>query len=452
MQVGRMFGTDGVRGVANEGLTPELAFYLGRAFAGSIKQANDTRGPIIIGRDTRKSGTMLEAALVAGITSAGIDVWLVGEVPTPGVAYLIRHCNAVGGVMVSASHNPAPDNGIKFFGADSFKLNDNEENSIEAIVHRLTSGDDPLPRPIGGDVGRAVARPDLGEKYGEYLLSTVELDLSGRRVVLDCAHGAAFALAPNVFKALGADVISLHTEPNGVNINVNCGSTHIAALQQAVLEHKADVGFAFDGDADRVIAVDETGAEVDGDHILAFCGRYLIETGRLPHNQVAATVYSNLGLQIALEAAGGSVVTTQAGDRYVLEAMRERGLVLGGEQSGHIIFAEYNTTGDGILTALQVAQVMDKRGKKLSELAAEMKPLPQVLKNVAVQRRDGWETNASIQEAIRAAEERFEGHGRIFVRPSGTEPVIRVMGEGPEYEQVAQAVEDVCAVIRRELA
>ncbi len=450
--MGRMFGTDGVRGVANEGLTPELAFYLGRAFAGGLNQANDEKAPVILGRDTRISGTMLEAALVAGMTSAGVDVWRVGEIPTPGVAYLIRHCEAAGGVMVSASHNPAQDNGIKFFGADSFKLSDDEEDRIEAMVHRLMSGDDPLPRPTGGEVGRAVARPDLGEKYAEYLLSTVELDLSGRRVILDCAHGAAFVIAPRVFEALGADVISLHTEPDGVNINVNCGSTHISVLQQAVLEHKADVGFAFDGDADRVIAVDETGAEVNGDHILAFCGRYLLETGRLPQRQVAATVYSNLGLQMALEAAGGSVVTTQAGDRYVLEAMRERGLVLGGEQSGHIIFAEYNTTGDGILTALQVAQVMDKRGKKLSELAAEMKPLPQVLKNVAVQRRDGWDKNPAIQEAIRGAEARFGGRGRIFVRPSGTEPVIRVMGEGPEHDLVAQAVDDVCEVIRRELA
>lgn len=452
MQVGRMFGTDGVRGVANQDLKPELAFYLGRAFAGGLKGESSARGPVLIGRDTRISGTMLEAALVAGITSTGIDVWCLGEIPTPGVAYLIRHCEAAGGVMVSASHNPAKDNGIKFFAGDSFKLNDDEEDRIEAMVHRLTSGEDPLPRPTGGEVGRVINCPELSEKYANYLVSTVDLDWTGRRVVLDCAHGAAYALAPQVFRALGAEVISLHTEPDGVNINVDCGSTDLTPLRQAVLEHQADVGFAFDGDADRVIAIDEHGGEVNGDHILAFCGRYLLEAGQLPNKQVAATVYSNLGLRLALEAAGGSVVTTQAGDRYVLEAMRQHGLVLGGEQSGHIIFSEYNTTGDGILTALQVAQVMEKRGQSLSELAAEMKPLPQVLKNVSVHRRDGWDKNAAIREAIQSAEERFNGKGRIFVRPSGTEPVIRVMGEGPDPDTVMQAVDEVCAVVRRELA
>lgn len=452
MQVARMFGTDGVRGIANQDLQPELAFYLGRAFAGELSAAEDRSKRVIIGRDTRISGTMLEAALVAGITSTGVDVWCVGEIPTPGVAFLIRHYEAAGGVMVSASHNPAPDNGIKFFAGDSFKLSDDEEDRIEAMVHRLAGGEDSLPRPTGSDVGRALDRPDLSLEYADYLMSTVDVRLKGRRVVLDCAHGAAHKIAPQVFRALGAEVIALHIEPDGVNINVGSGSTDLQTLQQAVREYQADFGFAFDGDADRVIAVDEQGGEVNGDHILAFCGRYLLAEDRLPGRQIAATVYSNLGLKLAMEAAGGGVVTTQAGDRYVLEAMRQHNLVLGGEQSGHVIFLEYNTTGDGILTALQVAQVMAKQNRKLSELAAEMKPLPQVLKNVAIERRDGWDTNAAIQAAIRAAEASFGGEGRIFVRPSGTEPLIRVMGEGPDSATVTKAVDEVCAVIRSELA
>lgn len=454
--MGEMFGTDGVRGVANRELTPELVFQLGRAGAYVLahhRGSGGVRPRVVIGRDTRVSGHMLEAAMVAGLTSAGADIIRLGIVPTPAVAYLTRHLQADAGVMISASHNPVSDNGIKFFMANGFKLPDEIEDEIEGLV--LSMGDrdpenDGLPRPIGVDVGRVSDYPQAVDEYVEFLVSTVETDLTGLKVVVDCANGAAFEAAPRALRRLGADVVAINTGSSGVDINVECGSTHPQVVQEAVLERKADVGIAHDGDADRVIAVDEQGKVVNGDVIMAICAIDMMKRGKLASNTIAATVYSNLGLKQALAEHGGDLVVTKNGDRYVLEAMREQGLDLGGEQSGHIIFLRHNTTGDGILTALQLLSVMTRTSQPLSRLRQVMTPYPQILKNIRVKDKN-WEGKPSIKAAIEEAQRLLGQSGRVFVRASGTEPLIRVMGEALDEETVRRAVDLVANAVQREL-
>lgn len=451
MCLGRLFGTDGVRGVANRELTGPLAYSLGRAVAGLLADragkngAGQERPAIAIGRDTRISGDLLEAALVAGVTSAGVDALLLGVLPTPGVAYLTRTLGVQAGAVISASHNPVEDNGIKFFSADGFKLPDAVEDEIEHLVRNPEAA--AMPTPIGAGVGRLRRLPDAAERYLAFLKDRAGVDLTGLRIVVDCANGAAYHVAPRLLSELGADVRAICAAPDGVNINAGCGSTHLQRLQQAVREAGADVGLAHDGDADRVLAVDERGAEVDGDQILAICALLLLQTGRLPHKAIAATLYSNLGLHRCLEAAGGRVRVTKAGDRYVLEAMQQEGIVLGGEQSGHIIFLEDTTTGDGLLTALRLLGVMRKTGKALSALAGVMTRFPQVLRNVRVRDKEGVASDPRVLAAVTAAEARLAGRGRIFIRPSGTEPVVRVMVEGPERQEVEEEAAAVAAAI-----
>lgn len=449
--MGRLFGTDGVRDIANAGLTPELAFVLGRAGA-SVLTAGARRPRVVIGRDTRISGEMLEAAMVAGITSAGADVVLVGVVPTPGIAYLTRVLEADAGVVISASHNPVEYNGIKFFSKDGFKLPDEVEDEIEARMAGGFQGGDSLPRPQGGGVGRVYHDENAVQRYIDHLVGTVDEDLlAGFHVVLDCANGAASRVAPQVLARLGAKVSAVFACPDGTNINEDCGSTHPDALCRAVVEHGADFGLAYDGDADRVLAADRHGSLVDGDQIMTICGLDLLRRGRLPGKAIAATVYSNMGLMAAFEREGGSVVITKAGDRYVLQAMLEKGLALGGEQSGHIIFLEHNTTGDGILTGLQLLSTVIKSGQDLTDLAAQMERFPQVLVNVRVRSKEGLECNPRIQGEIRRAAEALGREGRLFVRPSGTEPVIRVLGEGRSEAKVRAVVQAVADAIEAEL-
>jgi len=445
--MGRLFGTDGVRGIANAELSPDLAYRLGRAGAVFLKEG-ERKPRIIIGKDTRLSGDMLEAAMTAGLTSAGADVLRVGVVSTPAVAFLVRELGADGGVMISASHNPAEYNGIKFFTREGYKLPDEVEDRIEELV--LTEADD-LPRPTGEGIGRVFPAEAEVEKYIQYLMSTIRANLSGLKIVVDTANGSATDIAPTVLRRLGAEVIAINDRPNGLNINVACGSTHPQALQQAVLHHGADLGLAHDGDADRVIAVDEKGQVVDGDHIMAICGLDLLRKGRLKDNTIVATVMSNLGLDLAMKRAGGRVLKTKVGDRYVLEEMLKRDLTLGGEQSGHLIFLEHSTTGDGILTALQLLGVLKERGEPLSSLAAVVQKMPQVLLNFRVQRKEGLEENPRIQAAIQRAEEELGEMGRVLVRPSGTEPLIRVMLEGPNKGRLEEIGREIGRVIQEEM-
>lgn len=451
----RLFGTDGVRGVANIDLTPELSFALGRA-AGAVLASrnpiNDGGRPrLLIGRDTRASGPMLEAALAAGANSVGVDCDLGGVLPTPAVAFLARAKGYDAAVVISASHNPVEDNGIKFFSSGGFKLSDDEEAEIEKAVEAVRGGDDRLPRPTGAQVGSQREATRLAGEYVDFLCRAFPLDLSGVTIAVDCANGAASKIAPAVLKRLGADVVVLNAEPNGANINVECGSTHPHVIAEAVESGKATIGFAFDGDADRLQAVDEGGRVIDGDHILAILASDMMERGTLKNAKIAATTYSNLGLKIALEALGASVVETPAGDRYVLEAMRREDLVLGGEQSGHIILLEHNTTGDGLLTGLALLDVLVRSGKSLRELAQVMKALPQVLENVRVSDKTAINGNEAIRRAIAQAQAALGTNGRIFVRASGTEPVIRVMGEGQDERVVRQVVTQVVEAIQAEL-
>lgn len=446
--MGRLFGTDGVRGVANQTLTPEIAFGLGRAAGAYFKMGTSGRSRVIIGRDTRLSGEMLEAALAAGITSVGVDVVRLGIIPTPGVAFLCRKMNVVAGVMISASHNPVVDNGIKFFDKNGFKLTDAVEDEIEGLFR---NSDNQLERPIGTEVGRISDGYDGIQLYEDFLVSTVSSSFKGKKIVVDCGFGAAYDLAPRVLRRLGAEVIALHDQNDGSRINVKCGSTNPEILQKEVVAKGADLGIAHDGDADRVIAVDEAGRIVDGDQIITICGLNLKKEGKLKNNKVAVTVYSNLGLIQAFKKNQVEVVVTANGDRYVLEAMEKQDLILGGEQSGHIIFLDKNSTGDGILTALQLIEVITKSGEQLSKLAAQMQRAPQVLENVRVNRKEGWDQNPVIAESLKTAEERLGGEGRILVRASGTEPLIRVMAEGPDEAELRRIVQDVAEVIKKEL-
>lgn len=440
----KLFGTDGVRGVANiDPMTTEMAMQLGRA-AGYIFKKDDRRHRIVIGKDTRLSGYMLENALVAGICSMGVDVMLVGPLPTPGIAFITSSMRADAGVVISASHNPYQDNGIKFFSADGFKLPDELELKIENLI--FSRKIDSL-RPTAAEVGKAYRIDDAKGRYVVFLKNTFprNLDLKGLKIVLDCANGAAYKVAPAVLEELGAEVISLGVSPNGTNINAGCGSMHPEVMAEAVREHRAHLGIALDGDADRAIFVDEFGNEVDGDQIMAICGIDMIKAGTLAHNTVVATVMSNMGLDIALRRAGGQVVKTAVGDRYVVEEMLRGGYNLGGEQSGHMIFLDHNTTGDGTLTALQVLAIMQRSGKTLSELAQVMIALPQVLLNVRVERRADLAEFPEIIRIIQEIEAKLGEDGRLLIRYSGTEPLLRIMLEGPDKVEItgmAHAIAD----------
>ncbi|MEF3304716.1 phosphoglucosamine mutase [Paenibacillus sp. GYB003] len=445
--MGKYFGTDGVRGVANKELTPELAYKIGRC-GGYVLTQHAEKPVVLIGRDTRVSGPMLEAALVAGLLSIGADVVRLGVISTPGVAYLTKTTGADAGVMISASHNPVEDNGIKFFGSDGFKLFDETELEIERL---LDAAADELPRPIGGDLGTVRDDAEAKFRYAEYLKTTVSRSFEGLRIVLDCAHGAAYELAPKVFRELGADVHVIGAEPNGRNINDHCGSTHPEKLKEEVVRLGADLGLSFDGDADRLIAVDETGAEVDGDYILSICGDAMKRAGKLKGDTIVTTVMANLGFFKGVEKLGIHALQTAVGDRYVMEEMRKGGYNLGGEQSGHVIFLDYNTTGDGILSALQLVDTVAESGKKLSELKRLMQKYPQVLVNVRVADKSKLKGNAAIERVVQDVERRFAGNGRVLVRPSGTESLVRVMAEGPDKATVEAYVAEICDVVKLEL-
>ena len=447
--MGKYFGTDGVRGEANVELTPELAFKLGR-FGGYVLSQHETETPrVFVARDTRISGQMLESALVAGLLSAGIHVYKLGVLATPGVAYLVKTEKASAGVMISASHNPAQDNGIKFFAGDGFKLDDDLEAEIEAL---LDAQEDTLPRPSAQGLGDVVDYPEGLRKYQQFLIST-GLDLEGLKVALDTANGAAATSARQVFVDLGADLTVMAEQPDGLNINEGVGSTHPEKLQELVKETGSQIGLAFDGDSDRLIAVDENGDLVDGDRIMYIIGKYLSDKGLLAQNTIVTTVMSNLGFHKALDREGIEKAVTAVGDRYVVEEMRKSGFNLGGEQSGHVILMDYNTTGDGQLTAVQLTKVMKETGKKLSELAAEVTIYPQKLVNIRVENamKDRAMDVPAIAAIIEKMETEMAGNGRILVRPSGTEPLLRVMAEAPTDAEVDYYVDTIADVVRAEI-
>ena len=447
--MGKYFGTDGVRGEANVELTPELAFKLGR-FGGYVLSQHEEETPLVfVGRDTRISGEMLEHALIAGLLSVGIRVYKLGVIATPGVAYLVRTGKASAGVMISASHNPALDNGIKFFGGDGFKLDDDRELEIEAL---LDAAEDTLPRPSAQGLGTVMEYPEGLRKYQEFLVST-GVQLEGIHVVLDTANGAASTSARQIFADLGAQLTVIGENPDGLNINDGVGSTHPEHLQEKVKEVGAAIGLAFDGDSDRLIAVDENGEIVDGDKIMYIIGSYLSSKGLLEKNTIVTTVMSNLGFHKALDAKGIQKEITAVGDRYVVEEMRKSGYNLGGEQSGHVVIMDYNTTGDGQLTGVQLTKSMQETGKKLSELAAEVTIYPQKLVNIRVENsmKDKAMEVPAIREIIEKMEAEMAGNGRILVRPSGTEPLLRVMAEAPTNEEVDYYVDTIAAVVQAEI-
>jgi len=444
----RLFGTDGVRGVANRDLTVSLTLNLAQAAAKVLGETarNEGRRPIaIIGRDPRISGEYLASAVAAGLASSGVDVFDAGVVPTPATAFLTADFSADFGVMISASHNPAPDNGIKFFAAGGHKLADEIEDQIEAAMQSE------LLAPIGGAVGRVQRFADAEDRYLVHLLGAIPNSLEGLKVVIDCAHGAASAISPQAFADAGAKVIVIGNDPDGLNINSGYGSTHMSALQSAVLENDADMGFAHDGDADRCLAVDHTGAIVDGDQLMAILALSAKANGTLARNTLVATVMSNLGLRIAMKDAGITMLETKVGDRYVLEQIREGGYTLGGEQSGHIIFSRYATTGDGILTALMIAAESKSTGKKLSELAAQMKIYPQVLINVRGVDLSRVDSDAGLQEVVREAEAELGSTGRVLLRASGTEPLIRVMVEAADEGTAHSWADRIARVVEKNL-
>ncbi|MGC7928992.1 phosphoglucosamine mutase [Lysinibacillus sp. VIII_CA] len=446
--MGKYFGTDGVRGVANSELTPEFAFKLGRIGGYVLTKDATDRPKVLIGRDTRISGEMLEGALVAGLLSIGVEVMRLGIISTPGVAYLTRIMSADAGVMISASHNPVADNGIKFFGPDGFKLTDAQEEEIEIL---LDAQEDTLPRPIGADLGSVSDYFEGGQKYIQYLKQTVDEEFDGIHVALDCAHGATSSLATHLFADLEADISTMGSSPNGLNINDGVGSTHPEGLAKFVLEKDADVGLAFDGDGDRLIAVDENGKIVDGDQIMFIIGKYLNAVGRLKKQTIVSTVMSNMGFYKAVEDNGMQSIQTAVGDRYVVEEMRANDYNLGGEQSGHIVFLDFNTTGDGLLTGIQLVNIMKATGKKLSELAAEMKIYPQRLVNVRVTDKHAVTENTKVAAVIAEVEAEMAGNGRVLVRPSGTEPLVRVMVEAATETACERFVERIADVVRAEM-
>ncbi|MCI5898061.1 MAG: phosphoglucosamine mutase [Anaerovoracaceae bacterium] len=450
--MGRLFGTDGVRGIANTELTPELAFHLGKAGAYVLSKDNGGKRPVLlIGKDTRISGDLLEDAISAGIMSMGGDVIKIGVLPTPAVAYLVQKFEADAGVVISASHNPYEYNGIKFFKGDGFKLADDMEDEIEDIVQKTIDINSHI---MGEKLGRCLERTnDAAALYADFLKGTIDVSLKGMKIVIDCANGASYTVAETVLRELGADLTVLANRPDGININAGCGSTHPENLQRKVLELGADVGLAFDGDADRLIGVDEKGRLVDGDRLVYICAKMLKEEGALNGNRVTATVMSNIGFHKAVEAMGCTVDVTQVGDRYVLESMLKTGCAIGGEQSGHIIFRNHSTTGDGILSALQLLQAVKRSGKKLSELADEVTIYPQVLKNAKVknEHKKKYMEDADIAGEIQRIETLMEGRGRVLIRPSGTEPLVRVMLEGEDTEEITKLAEGLATLLTKRL-
>jgi phosphoglucosamine mutase len=439
--MGVLFGTDGVRGIANRDLTPELALKLGRAAALYMKDKTGEKSTFLIGKDTRLSGDMIEGALCAGITSTGADVLLAGVVPTPAVAYLTRNAKVMGGVMITASHNPMEYNGIKFFSRDGFKLSDEAEKLIEDVV---LSEDVPPGLPSGKELGQVKHYKHAISKYKNYVKSLLNFDFKGLLIAVDCANGASYNVAPEILADLGANVVAFNTHPNGSNINDNCGSTYPELLQDVMRTGKFDLGLAFDGDADRLIAVDNTGEVVDGDMMLSIFATSLAANGKLPGNTVVATVMSNMGLEKTLEESGINLIRSNVGDRYVLMEMIKNGAVVGGEQSGHILFLEYNTTGDGIITACMLLKFLRESGKPLSELKKVMTVFPQVTKNIRKERKSEILKLPDWNTYIASKNEEANGQYRILVRPSGTEPLIRVMAEGPDRHSTSQLVDEIC--------
>ncbi len=443
----KLFGTDGIRGLANrQPLTPEVALRLGLVLARRASMGRGHAPGIVVGRDTRRSGDLLESALVAGICSAGGEAIVAGVLPTPAVALLVRQLGAAAGIVVSASHNAFADNGLKVFAADGFKLPDSEEATIEAEMVQEA----PLDRPTGAHVGTLRRIQDAPQRYLETLIRTLgtAVPLAGLRVVMDCANGAASWVGPRLFEECGAEVVVLAAAPDGININAACGALHPETLQQAVTANSAHFGIALDGDADRVILVDEMGAIVDGDEVLAILALDLHEQGALQGNTVVATVMSNMGLEIALRTRGIGLVRTAVGDRYVVEAMRQHGCTLGGEQSGHIVLLDTATTGDGLLAALRIASIIARRRKSLSALSQVMERLPQALVNVRVRGREDLDGIPAVRAAVRKAQAQLEGQGRILIRYSGTEPLVRIMAEGPDAGRIATLVDEIADTVR----
>ncbi|MDY4069817.1 MAG: phosphoglucosamine mutase [Lachnospiraceae bacterium] len=443
----RLFGTDGVRGVANEELTPLLAMQLGQAGAYVLAKENQHKPTIMVGCDTRISGDMLANALMAGVCSVGANAVYVGVVPTPAVAYLTKKYKVDAGVVISASHNPVEFNGIKFFDGNGYKLPDAVEDEIEALVK---SGMDGVKFPIGSGVGKIKYRTDAREEYINHAIQSVNVDLSDLKIVVDCAEGASFYTSVEAMKELGAEVIAIHNNPDGTNINANCGSTHMEELMARVVYEKANIGLAFDGDADRLLAVDENGKLVDGDQIMAIVGNYMKSQGKLKLDTIVVTVMSNLGFFLMAEKNGITAEQTKVGDRYVLERMREIGASLGGEQSGHVIFLDENTTGDGLLSALHLLQVLVETGKPLSELAEVMEVLPQALVNAKVpnHKKDSYMEYPEIADAIAKLNDKFAGEGRVLIRPSGTEPLVRVMIEGKDQKMIETEAKKLAELIQ----
>lgn len=447
--MGKLFGTDGVRGIANSDLSSELAYKLGRV-GGYFLTKGKKRPKMVVGMDTRISGDMLEGALSAGLNSAGIDVLYLGVLPTPAVACMIKILEADGGVMITASHNPVEYNGIKFFNEKGLKLTDSIENSIEEYI--LNNLDIDFV-PVAGEVGRKIRIENPVRKYMDFLKDTINVDFKGLKVAVDCGNGAVYKAAPELLNELGAQVYVIHNDPNGININVNCGSTKPEEIQKLVLETGADIGLSFDGDADRLIASDENGNIVDGDHVLAICGISMKEKGNLKSNTVIGTVMTNMGLDICLGEKDINIIKTNVGDRYVLEEMISGNHSIGGEQSGHIIFLDYNTTGDGLLTAIQLLSVIKEKNTKLSKLANVMKVLPQVLVNarVAEDKKKAYMEDETIRNKIEEIEKHFDGKGRVLIRPSGTEPLVRVMIEGENLEELKMHANELAALIELQL-
>jgi phosphoglucosamine mutase len=444
----KLFGTDGVRGVANQDpMTSEMAMRIGRA-AAHVFRDSSRRHRVVIGKDTRLSGYMIESALTSGLCSMGIDVLLVGPVPTPGIAFLTRSLRADAGVVISASHNPYEDNGIKFFGRDGFKLPDALESTMEELIF---SGAIDSIRPTAAEIGKAVRIDDAIGRYNEYVKSSIPrgMDLTGLRVVVDSANGAAYKIGPRILLELGADVITLYDQPNGMNINQGCGSLHPEVISRAVIANRAHVGIAFDGDADRVILCDEDGKVVDGDAVMAICALHMVRQGRLKHNTLVATVMSNLGLELALKEAGGRLVRAAVGDRYVMEQMLDGGYNLGGEQSGHIIFLDHNTTGDGLITALQILSIMKQDRKPLSALATCMRTFPQVLVNVKVKEKRDLASFPEIAQRIAGIDKTLEGTGRLLIRYSGTESKLRIMLEGVDETEIRRYADELAGLVQK---
>lgn len=443
----RLFGTDGVRGVANDELTPLLAMQLGQAGAFVLTRENMHKPTIMVGCDTRISGDMLANALMAGICSVGANAVYVGVIPTPAVAYLTRKYKVDAGVVISASHNPVEFNGIKFFDGNGYKLPDALEDEIEAIIKSDMSG---IRFPIGSNVGKIKYRTDSREEYINHSIQSVNVDLTGLKIVVDCAEGAAYYTSVEALRELGGNIVAIHNMPDGTNINANCGSTHMQELQARVVFEKADIGLAFDGDADRLLAVDEMGNIVDGDQIMAIVGNHMKENGELANDTIVATVMSNLGFFLMAEKNGIHMEQTKVGDRYVLERMKEIGASLGGEQSGHIIFLKENTTGDGLLSALHLLKVMVETGEKLSELASIMEVLPQALVNAKVpnHKKERYMEYPEIADAIQKLTDKFAGEGRVLIRPSGTEPLVRVMIEGKDQKMIEEDAKKLAELIQ----